>query len=35
MNLLNVASEDLGAKIKTFSSYLDNLQQPNNILHEL
>lgn len=32
MNLVNVAIENLGAKIKTYSSFLDNLHEPTNIL---
>ena len=32
MNLVNVGLENLGAKIKTYSSCLDSLQEPANIL---
>lgn len=32
MNLVNVALGNLGAKIKTYSSCLDPLQEPSNIL---
>lgn len=34
MNLVNVALENLGAGIKTYSSCLDSLQQASNILHQ-
>lgn len=32
MNLVNVAIENLGAKIKTSSSYIDDRHHPGNIL---
>ena len=32
MNLVNVGLENLGAKIKAYSSCLDSLQQPTNVL---